>query len=233
MKKLIAIALLAAACASKPAPTDGEILAKIAEEYWQHQLDQDVSLQAKLGLPIKHLPDASYLQAQHESSFGEQILRRLDEINIGHLSDDDRITYSLLRWDARKPVDSLRFFWLRSPVTPYASPIRVVNQTLSSQKLESSERVRLLGEYARFVDQITEVVKVQRQRGYVLPKPEQPIVRGVLSSYLQPPDKSALRGGDDTPAVRDALSRLPARPARRECRGRSRRCRAPSAPERD
>ena len=211
MKRLgtvVAVMLLVSSCASKPAPTEADILRDVAQAYWQHQLDNDIALQAKRGLPIKHVPEASYLQAQHESSFGEDILRRLDQINIGHLTDEERLTYSLLRWYARKPVDSLRFFWLRSPVTPYASPIRTVNEVFATAKLDSAERVRLLGEYAQFLDQIADVVRVQRQRGYALPKPELPIVRNVLSSYIQAPEKSPLRGGDESQPVRDAIANV-------------------------
>jgi uncharacterized protein (DUF885 family) len=200
------VAAVAAACASKPAPTDSEILGAIANDYWQHQIDRDVWLQAKRGLPIKQLPEASYREAQRESTFGESILRRLDAVSLGRLTDDERITLSLLRWYAKRPIDNLRFFWLRSPVTPYASPIRTVNEALATSKMDSAERVRLLGEYARFIDSIADVVKVQRQHGYVLPKPELPIVRGVLTSYIQPPERSALRGNDDSPAVRDAIT---------------------------
>ncbi len=208
MKKWLAAAtLLLAACASKPAPADSDILKQISDQYWQHQLDRSIPLQIKFGLPINHIPDASYADAQHESTFSEAILRRLDEINIGHLKDEDRISYSLLRWQVRQPIDSLRFFWLHSPVTPYASPMgRVVNQAFTAAKLDPADRARLLIEYGRFIDQITEVVHEQQRRGYVLPKPELPIVRGVINGYIQPAETSFFAHGDPSTATRDAIT---------------------------
>jgi uncharacterized protein (DUF885 family) len=209
MKRLVAAALLfCAACATKPEPTDSDLLKIVVDDYWQHQVETDVSLQTKLGLPTSHLPDPSYPAAQHESTFGETMLRHLDQINIGHLSEEERLTYSLLRWYSTQPVDALRFFWLRSPITPYAFQFYGVNQVFTMKRLETAERVRLLIEYGHFIDQIKEVVGQQRGRGYLLPKPELPLVRGMLASFMQLPDKSMYRGGDNAEAVRNAITEV-------------------------
>lgn len=201
-----AATILLCACASTPAPTDSDLLKHDADEYWQHQLDRNVSVQVRLGLPTNHLPDASYAQAEREATFGESLLRKLEDINIGHLTDDERITYSILRWYAREPVDSLRFFWLRSPVTPYAFSFAGVNQVFTMKHLDTRERVRLLGEYGRYIDQVAEVVREQERRGYVLPKPELPLVRGMIASFMKPAEQSMFRGGDDAAEVRDAIT---------------------------
>lgn len=201
---LAAVLLLCCACASRtPAPTDADILGTIANDYWQHELDTDPGLQIKFGLPTKHLPDPSYLEAQHSSTFAEAILRRLDEINVGHLSEEDRMTYSILRWRARRPVDSLRFFWLRSPATPYSFQFHGVNQIFTMKKLESGERARLLAEYGHYIDQTTEVVLEQRRRGYLVPKAELPLIRGMIAGFMQP---GTFSGGDESAVVRDAIT---------------------------
>ena len=204
---LAAILLCACATARKPAPTDAQILKQIGDEYWQHRLANDVALQIKFGIPTEHLPDASYRGAERESSYAEALLRRLDELNIGNLGEDDRITYSLLRWENREPVEGLRFFWLRSPITPYVRRIFGINQVFTTEKLDAAERVRLLGEFGTYIDQIAEVVREQARRGYRLPKPELPLVRANLASYIKPPESSLYRGGSDDPRVREAVAK--------------------------
>lgn len=209
MKNALALTtLLLVGCATAPAPTDSDTLQQIAEEYWQHQVEDNVGLQIQLDLATHHLPDASYAHAEREASFGESIVRKLDTISLGRLTDEDRITYSLLRWYARQPVDNLRFFWLRSPVTPYTFQFGRVNQVFTMKKLDTAERVRLLIEYGTYIDQIADVVREQQRRGYILPKAELPLVRGMIASFMQPAEKSALRGGDDAPAVLDAITNV-------------------------
>jgi uncharacterized protein (DUF885 family) len=207
MKQILAAALLLlTACATSTHPTGSATLAKIADEYWQHQLEESPSLQVKFGLPTKHLPDPSFAHAQSEAKFAEEILRKLDGIDAKRLAEEDRLTHRLLHWYAQEPVEDVRFFWLRSPITPYASPLRGVNQLFTAKKLDTAERARLLGEYGHFIDQLREVIVEQQRRGILLPKPELPLVRGMIAGFIKPPESSALRGGDDSADVRDAIT---------------------------
>ena len=212
MKTRIAIAVLialTAACATtakKKEPTSPEIIKKVADEYWQHQLDNSPSLQVKFGVPTKKLPDASYVAAQREASFAERLQRELDAVNIGNIEGQDLLTYRILRWRLANEIESLRFFWVQSPITPYASPIHAANQIFTAKKLEPAERARLLVDYARFIDEIAEVVRQQQKFGYLLPKPQIVQVRAMLASFVQPADKSMFRGGDDSQATRDAIA---------------------------
>ncbi|GAC1397714.1 MAG: DUF885 domain-containing protein [Thermoanaerobaculia bacterium] len=208
MKRLSLLICLLVVCGCKTTapPTESQILKRIAGDYWHHHLDRDIALQIRHGLPIKHLPDASFANAQREATFAEAMLHRLDGVDIGHLEEEDRLTYSTLRWKNGEAADTRRYFWLLSPITPYASPIRGVNQAFTSGKIDPADRPNLLAEYARFIDQIAEVVREQGRRGYLLPKAEIAQVRSVITSYAQPPDRSLFRGGSDDPAVRDAIT---------------------------
>lgn len=209
MKRIAAVILLLCACGTtKPAATDSDVLRQIADQYWQHELDQNVALQIKFGLPTRHLPDPSYGHAQQEAEFARILLVRLDSVRTDRLSEDDRITLASMRWKLRQAIDSLPFFWLRSPVTPYASPIVGVNRVFTARKLEPVERARLLGEYGGFLDGIARIVNEQRARGYLLPKPEIALVRGMISRFLQPADQSLFRGGDDSAATREAITNI-------------------------
>lgn len=209
MKRVtIALVVVLSACATTKPPTGAEVVAKVSEQYWQRQLEQSPYLQIKFGLPTKHLPETSYAQAQSDASFDESILRQLDSINIGHLDERERLTYSTLRWTLQRSIEGLRYFWVRSPVTPYASQIRGVNQIFVAKTMEPAERLRLLTEYGPFIDQIAEVVREQQRRGYLLPKAEIPLVRGMLASFILPADQSFFRGKDDSAATRDAITNI-------------------------
>lgn len=211
MKTRIALAVLVtltAACATtaKKDPTSPEILKRIGDEYWQHQLEQSPSLQVKFGLPTRTLPEVSYVAAQREASFAERLQRELDAVNIGQIDGQDLLSYRILRWRLANEIESLRFFWVQSPITPYASPIHAVNQIFTAKKLDPAERARLLVDYARFIDEIAEVVRQQQKFGYLLPKAQIAQVRAMLAGFVQPAESSMFRGGDDSQATREAIA---------------------------
>lgn len=209
MKRIAAFVLLLCACTTtKPAPTGSDLLRRIADDYWQHELEQNVGLQIKFGLPTKHLPDPSYAHGRQEADFARMLLGRLDSVRSDRLSEDDRITVASLRWQLQQSIDGLRYFWLRSPITPYASPIVGVNRLFTDKKLEPAERARLLREYGLFVDSIAQVVGEQRSRGYLLPKPEIALVRGMINRFVQPSNTSFFRGSDDSSATREAITNV-------------------------
>ncbi len=202
------VVALLSACATTKAPTEPEILKLAVDDYWQRQLENNVSLQIKFGLPIKHLPDPSYAQAQRDASFAESLLRRLEQIDATHLEGEDELTFRILRWRLQRQAEGLRFFWVQSPITPYASDINAVNRVFRVHKLEPPERARLIGEYGRYVDQLAEVVSEQRRRGYLIARPEIAPVRAMIASFVQPPEKSFLHGTDDSTATRDAIATI-------------------------
>ena len=97
MRKFAAALLLCAACATTQPQDSAARLKQIADDYWQHQIEQNVGLQIKFGIPTKHLPDVSYAQAERDAQFAQSLLRRLDTIQAADLSEDDRVTLSILR----------------------------------------------------------------------------------------------------------------------------------------
>ena len=47
-------------------PQPPDTLGKIVDDYWRHELDDNVASQIKFGIPTHHLPDVSYAHAQWE-----------------------------------------------------------------------------------------------------------------------------------------------------------------------
>jgi uncharacterized protein (DUF885 family) len=221
MRRLLAFAILTfVACAttthapapSAASPSAAPSLAQLADAYWQHRLEQDVSSRSELGLPIERLPDISYAQAEREAAFAKSLLEQLDRIDANALSEDDRITLAVLQHLQQETIDGLPHFYLQWLVTPYASPIHAIGIVLTSMPLDTPENraryVRLVGDYATFIDQITATTREQQQRGILVPKPELPLVRNMLTSLRREPEQSMFaREGDAafTAQLRDAI----------------------------
>jgi len=199
LRMTIAIALLFAGCAT----ARHDDLKTIADDYWHHQLAQNVDLQIKFGLPTPHLPDVSYAHAQSDAEFARSILRRLDGVNTSSLSEDDRVTLDLLRWENQLTVDGLPYFWYRFEVTPYVFRFLGIGQVFTMQKLSDADRSRLLAELPRLVDQMLEVLRQQRERGIVLPKAEVPLAKQAVEGL------GRALGTTETQRLSDAISQSP------------------------
>lgn len=182
MKRLLLVViLLFSGCAT----SRRESLKEIADAYWHHRLETDVELQLKFGLPTRHLPDVSFAHAESEAEFARSILKRLDSLAATQLTEDDRLSLEILRWENQATVDGLPYFWYRFQITPYALRNLGISQVFTMQKLSDAERSRLLAEVPRVVDQITEVMRQQRERGIVLPKAEVPYAKRAIEGLNQ------------------------------------------------
>ncbi len=179
MRKLVAGLLLCAACATSK-PNDSARLKQIADDYWSHQLEQNVWLQIKFGITTRHLPDVSYAQAERDAEFARSLLRRLQAIKAANLTEDQRISFEILQWENQLTADSLPYFWYRFPVTPYSFQFRGITQIFTLERLSEADRLRLLSEVPHLVDQLIEVLQQEQQRGIVLPKPEIALVKSSL-----------------------------------------------------
>jgi len=198
--------LLLLCCTTTRAPSSSAALKQIADAYWNHRLVEDVGLQIKFGIPTEHLPDPGYAHATSEVQFARVQLQRLDKLDTAGLSEDERITRSLLQWQNELTVEGLQHFWLRSFITPYATSIRTVDEVFTAEKLTPAARLRLLDEYVRYIDGLASAVREQRSRGILIPKPELPLVRGMIARIIAAPEQSLFRGDDDSAAVKDAIA---------------------------
>ena len=115
-----------------------------------------------------------------------KLLGKLERVDEAKLTDDERITLAILEHLLRQEIDALPHFWLRSPVTPYASPISQINQIFLRRELatddDKARYLHLLDEHARFIDDIANVVREQQRRGILLPKAEITIARTLFTT---------------------------------------------------
>ena len=86
-------------------------LRKIGDDSWKYWLDRDISLRMKFGLPIEHLPDITFAEAQRDADFARTILKRLDAVQPAN--EEERLTAAILRSSSRRSIDAVPLFWFR------------------------------------------------------------------------------------------------------------------------
>ena len=155
------------------------MLQEIADDVWQHWIERDISLREKFGLPIEHLPDVTFAEAEREAAFAHTIVRRLDA--LGPIPGDTALTAEILRWNCQCAIDDVALFWYRFPVTPYRTPLFAVYNVMSRMK----DAGHLRDEMPRFVDDIAGILLEQERRGIRVPRDEIPTVRAMLSDLAR------------------------------------------------
>lgn len=176
-------------------------LKTIADDYWKHQLDESLYLRLKFGLPIEKLPDISPEGEKKDTDFAQSILDRLRKINASTLNDEDSITYDMLKWENSATVEAHPYFWLTSPVTPYASQLPTVNRAFREFSFKDAKDMdrylSLLKQYAVMIHTAQKHVQEQFKQGIYLPKEEVQLVVPFLKSYAKDPATSPMAVTED------------------------------------
>ena len=176
-------------------------LKAVADDYWKHQLEESLYLRLKFGLPVEKLPDISPEGDQKETAFAQSILDRLAKIKSATLNDEDSITYDVLKWENSATVEAHSYFWLTSPVTPYASTLPTVNRafrefTFKDPK-DMDRYLSLLKQFALMIHTAQTHVQEQFKQGIYLPKEEVQLVVPFLKSYAKDPASSSMAVAED------------------------------------
>lgn len=201
---LMLLSVNAAAQATSNSPAR---LQQIADEVWQRK-SQTPAQRLEQGLPIDELPRWSLASAEAEAAFARDVLKKLEAINEASLSREESLTLGMLRWDARNTIEDAKYFWLRSPVTPYAfylnTPHRIFQTFRFAQAADAEKYLDLLAEYPRLIEEIHSHLRRQTERGIVLPKEEIENVAGFLKGLVREPHQSLFYVGDQRLAALDA-----------------------------
>jgi uncharacterized protein (DUF885 family) len=185
----------AAAAAGNQTPSPAAAgLARILDEQWRHQLDEDLGVRTRLGLPIEKLPDLSFVHAEAEAARARALIERLDRIDEAALEHQDALTLALLRDQAEEAAAAPAAYWHRFYVTPYDAPFSGVHSAFGSFAFGSPadlERyLRLLHAYPAMVEQLRQHIEGQATRGIRLPKAEVDVAVAMLRAYALPPRES-------------------------------------------
>jgi len=170
------------------------VLANAEKDYWGFLQTRSLVLRLRLGLPIEELPDVSEARARADAEYGASLLQKLRGLRELELSHEESLSLAMLREEARELGDSQRDYWLTFPVTPYASPLRVVHQVFTSWRFRNPEDLdryaTLLTRYAGFIRQMEDKLRAQAKRGVRLPKAETALVAETYRASIAEPVES-------------------------------------------
>jgi uncharacterized protein (DUF885 family) len=198
---LVLVAFAAAAPAAEPpraaASRSSALVAKAGDAYWAWIQRESLFVRVRLGLPIESLPDFSLKKADADAAFGRGILTQLEKANEAELSHEEQLSLWILREEARDLVEAPGYYWLTFPVTPYTSPIGVINPYLISYRFQAPEDtdryVQVLGSYAGMLGAMEKRLREQARRGVLIPKDEITQVAALISAAAAPPEQSLFR----------------------------------------
>ena len=166
-----------------------EEINKIADDLYAVMLDDRIDLKMKFGLPITEFPDMDFQTAQMRVERAKTFIQRIDKVDREDINHSDDLTLSMMRQYLQIIVDGLPHYWNGFSITPYKFGWqgRSMQQVFLTYQFKSDDDLEsylfLMDEYAGHLDQQSEKLKGQDDRGIRLPKPELPLVMGLLNEY--------------------------------------------------
>jgi uncharacterized protein (DUF885 family) len=166
-----------------------EEINKIADDLYAVMLDDRIDLKMKFGLPVTEFPDMDFQTAQIRVERAKTFIQRIDKVDRGDINHSDDLTLSMMRQYLQTIVDGLPHYWNGFSITPYKFGWqgRSMQQVFLTYQFKSDDDLEsylfLMDEYAGHLDQQLEKLKGQDDRGIRLPKPELPLVMGLLNEY--------------------------------------------------
>lgn len=169
-------------------PDSSALLKQTTDEYWQRQLEDNLYLRIKFGLPITKLPDPTYADAQKNAEFCKSILAKLNgSVNPKELNPEELNSLEILHWECSQVVKLLPYHWHNFPVTPYSSTLSIVQRAFAAHPLgnakEGANYVALLKQIPRYAESLLRTIQEQAERGIRIPKDELLLVIPFLTNY--------------------------------------------------
>lgn len=181
----VAAAVLARPCLSRfahpaadtrPESPSSRIVQEVGDAYFDWMKEDSLYLHVRLGLRVERLPDITLAKAERDAAKAKALLAQLDRVKPEELTHEEALSLDVLRLRLSVPVDSLRFYWLGFPVTPYSTPLNEVNTMFGSyvfkDKAAADHYLDLLGLYPNLINQIRGHLEAQWTKGIVIPREE-------------------------------------------------------------
>jgi uncharacterized protein (DUF885 family) len=183
-----------AACqpAAPPEPDHTAVLAELADEIWERQLDNNISARLWKGLSLESLPDLSYEAAQEEAEFARTVLDRLAAIDETSLAHEDWITWAVFRRNAEMTLEGFDYYWYSNVLTPYSSAVGGLRQIFAAMPVttaaERASYLSLLRQVPGYVSQVEMLARGNLESGFVVSAQSMPAVTGLTRAAIQPAD---------------------------------------------
>ena len=169
---------------------------KLADDIWADLLENSTYLRMQEGLPVERFEDRTLAQHHDNLARTAEFRAQLNTIDGTQLTGDDLITYEILAFELADTGANDDDYWLNFDITPYAGPyaFQFAQQALAAQQIADAvgadHYLKLVGEMADVIDQLTAQVAGQVERGIYLPKPALPSTRATWEGL-----KAALPAG--------------------------------------
>lgn len=177
------------------------VVQEVGDAYLEYLKRESPSLRMKFGLPIEKLPDVSLAQDEKEAAFAFGLLARLETVQSADLAHEESLSLDILRRQLHAQSEAPRWHWLGFPVTPYASPIGVVNRVFATFALpdrDATERyLALATSLPAFYASLRAKVEGQASRGIRIPRDELDVAVPFLRSQLGDVEKSPYGVGQE------------------------------------
>jgi uncharacterized protein (DUF885 family) len=181
------------ACSAEPEVPLRDLAAEVAalaEEAWQHNVDQSPYLQVRQGRLIGELPDYTQENARENVAFWRSMLERIDAIPADQLEHEDAMTLAILRWDAQLASDLEPYYWLGFPYSPYqlGFGFNFIHGQLRAHPFTDPEAhpanyLTVVSEYADSLEQLRAHIEGQMERGIYMSKHAVPGVVGMFRAF--------------------------------------------------
>ncbi len=168
---------LPAPSADKPPQDSSGLVHSLADELWQYYQQQDYDYLQKQGIPITKVTDATFEQAQREADYAQSMLDKLAAVDMSRLDHQDWLTARVMKQRLSQQVEGLQYYWLQFDVVPYStyswsSKMADIAATYKlDQPADLENYLTFLGEYAGLIEQLGDKLKIQQEKGILLPQP--------------------------------------------------------------
>ncbi len=207
---IVSVALLVGCASDEVATRDYTAdVAQLAQDAWDHMLEQSPYLQNRQGLLVTEVPDLTEEEAARQLDWSRRMLQRIDAIPLAALSHEDALTVECLRWDNQIALEGEPYYWHQFPITPYSAGYlatfaqMMLGAYTFEDPAETGMYIRLVGEFADYFDQLIAHTEGQMERGIYMSRPALPGIVGLFG---------AMRGGMVRGATTVSPERLEAIP---------------------
>lgn len=202
---LVTLFLAASAASSQATAADStdsaRRLAAIVARVDAHRTRDGLSA-LRRGHPVERLPQVTRAAWQEDAAFWRGIREGLRPLTDRELEPEERLTLRALQWEAGLLATRAPHYWVDfSTITPYASPLREVEQLLALHPLSTrDDRRRYLAlqrQLGPWIDSIRAGIVARAARGIRLAREEVPHAVTLLRTYIREADRSAFRPSAD------------------------------------
>lgn len=181
------------------AATTTEQLKGVIEDHWQYSLREDPITAGRMGVSDYNskLPGVTAKDRARRLKAEEELLQRLDALDLSELDDSDRVNRELLAWVLENSIEANELFLERVPLNTfysfYSSALDANSGLAMTRAGDYEDYIARIRDFGRYFDENIANMREGIRTGFVLPKiVVQGIAPTVRAQVYKDPTKSSL-----------------------------------------